>query len=256
MLIPASTNAFFAIATRDSAVSYRLDASSIRAVPFSNSALPISIALDRTPVAEERRRSASDSRMPVMPSSVSTALVDMPICSVCERPSTKAVSASAGRVSHIVANCSADMPDTCANSSRDSPPSSTALPMRFIVVDMAVPPASASMPTDDIAAAMPRISPSESCACAPAPARRIDMSTISDSVVAKLLPRPTTEAPRRPTSCWLVWVMFMNRASAVAAWSADMFVDSPRSIIVRVNPRTFGVAMPSWPAASATAAIS
>ena len=50
-------------------------------------------------------------------------------------------------------------------------------------------------------------------------------------------------------------MMFEKRANDVAASSADKFVVSPRSIITRVNASTFGVWIPNWPAASATAAI-
>ena len=51
-------------------------------------------------------------------------------------------------------------------------------------------------------------------------------------------------------------MMFEMRAREVAASSAVRFVVSPRSIIVLVNAATSSALMPSWPAASATPAIS
>jgi hypothetical protein len=71
------------------------------------------------------------------------------------------------------------------------------------------------------------------------------MSTISDSVVAMLLPSATMVEPSRSNSVWGIWVMFASRAKAVAAWSDDRLVATPRSAIVRVNPRMFSCSMPS-----------
>ena len=62
---------------------------------------------------------------------------------------------------------------------------------------MAVPPASASIPTEDMEAARAMISASVKPARVPADARRVAISVISDSVVAKELPRPTITAPSR-----------------------------------------------------------
>ena len=95
------------------------------------------------------------------------------------------------------ANSRADIPATDANSSRSSPPFATAFSISVIVCVIAVPPASASMPTEDIAAASAMISGSVNPANSPADARRVAIATISASVVAKLLPRPTITEPRR-----------------------------------------------------------
>ena len=51
-------------------------------------------------------------------------------------------------------------------------------------------------------------------------------------------------------------MMFMNLVRVMAASWADRLVASPRSTIVLVNPTMFSLDTPSWPAASATAAIS
>ncbi|MNJ31309.1 hypothetical protein D3C77_259370 [compost metagenome] len=92
--------------------------------------------------------------------------------------------------------------------------------------------------------------------CEPAPARRKAISTISCSVVAKLLPNATTEEPRRSKSCWFIFVMLANLASAVAASSADMLVATPMLTMVSVKPNIASFLMPNCPAASATLAIS
>ena len=172
------------------------------------------------------------------------------------RPCTNASRPAAESSDHSFANSSLDMPATSAKPARDSPPSRTAASIFFMPIVMAVPPASASMPTEDMAAARPSTSPSVRPSCAPIPDRRIPIAMISPSVVAKLLPRPTRVEPSRSTSFWLVPMMFENRAREVAASSADRLVVSPRLIMVRVNFTTESVSTPSCPAASATAAIS
>ena len=60
---------------------------------------------------------------------------------------------------------------------------------------MAVPPASASIPTLLMAVASPKISGAVSPASLPPAAKRLAIITMSFSVVAKLLPRSTTDAP-------------------------------------------------------------
>ena len=50
--------------------------------------------------------------------------------------------------------------------------------------------------------------------------------------------------------------MFANLANAVAASSADKFVDTPKAIITSVNSTKFSFAIPSCPATSITFAIS
>ena len=127
--------------------------------------------------------------------------------------------------------------------------------MPFRVRVMAVPPASALIPTEAIALAMPITSASLMFICLPTPARRADSSMISASVEAPLLPSWTRVAPSRSTLSVLVPMMFMNWAMLVAAWSALRFVVAPSWIIVSENFATSSRAMPSCPAASATAAI-
>ena len=127
------------------------------------------------------------------------------------------------------------MPDTRAKSSSASPPVAAATSMLTSALEKAEPPISASMPTDDSAAAKPRICDSERPTCVPAAARRMAMFMIADSVVAQLLPRSTSDAPRLSNSLWFMPVMFANFASTLAASSATMSVELPRSIMVRAN---------------------
>ena len=64
------------------------------------------------------------------------------------------------------------------------------------------------------------------------------MLTMSDSVVAKLLPKATTELPKRWYSSDVKPVIFAILAIADAASSADKLVDSPISIMVLVKLTT------------------
>ena len=64
-------------------------------------------------------------------------------------------------------------------------------------LEIAVPPASASMPTEESAVAMAMICGSVSPTTAPVEASRVAMDTMSASVVAKLLPKSTMEEPSR-----------------------------------------------------------
>ena len=121
---------------------------------------------------------------------------------------------------------------------------------------MAVPPASASMPTEDMEAARARISVEDSPAIVPADARRVAMAMMLASSVAKLLPKSTIAEPSLSTSSLLSPVMFMNLASDVAASCALTLVVSPSIIMTLVNFSISSAPIPSCPAASATAAIS
>ena len=121
---------------------------------------------------------------------------------------------------------------------------------------MAVPPASACIPTEDIAADSARISVSDNPAIVPADASLVAISVISDSVVAKLFPRATIVDPSLSTFSLPVPVILVNLARAVAASSADKLVVSPSMTIVLVKFSISSADTPSCPAASATPAIS
>jgi hypothetical protein len=175
-------------------------------------------------------------------------------------PTTTELSALAGSVCHASTNSSAPMPAVCAKSSTSSPPFCTAASMPIMVLLMAVPPAAASMPTEDSAVARASVWCSVMPTCTPAPAIRSDMSTISDSVVAMLLPSATIEEPSWSNLSWLIPVTLANLASAVAPSVAPRLVASPRSTMVRVYDSTFSVwrvrprviASPVWTAVRLT----
>ena len=188
--------------------------------------------------------------------SVSTELTSSPRDCMPPRPSTKDDTAPAASFCHAVRNSAAVMPAVCAIRSSESPPWRVALSICLNVLLMAVPPASASMPTDDNADAKPSTSCSDMPTELPAAAIRWAIDTMSRSVEAPALPSATMVEPRLSTSSCEVPITFMSCASDVAASSADRFVVSPRSIMTRVNAATSSMPTPSWPAASATAAIS
>ena len=88
--------------------------------------------------------------------------------------------------------------------------------------EKAVPPASASRPTDDSAVAKPSICDCVRPTCAPAAPSRVAMFIMALSVVAKLLPKSTNAAPKRPKSLCAIFVTLANCAMAVAASSATI----------------------------------
>ena len=175
-------------------------------------------------------------------------------------PLIKSCKAATGLVFHVSAKLCADTPATLAINSRSSVvpslKSATAVLIEVRVCVMAVPPASAWIPTELIAAASARISVSDSPTIVPADASLVAISVISDSVVAKLFPRATIVDPSLSTFALPVPVIFVNLARAVAASSADKLVVSPSMTIVRVKFSISSADTPSCPAASATPAIS
>ena len=92
-------------------------------------------------------------------------------------------------------NSSTDMFAVAAHVSMDEAFMATSLSMVDMMVEIAVPPASASMPMDDSAVASPSTSASVRPMDLPAPAMRMAMCEMSASVVAKLLPKATMVEP-------------------------------------------------------------
>ena len=96
--------------------------------------------------------------------------------------------------------CSRESPALLALSSispKAPAPLDAAVSMADSVCVMAVPPASASIPTELIAVANPSISWLVRPASVPDDASLFVIMMMSDSVVAKLLPRAVTELPKR-----------------------------------------------------------
>ena len=209
-------------------VAYRFVASLTRAVFSSQALLPICRALVNTSLAPAARSRASRIRMSDRPMSSRTAIALRPSDSMLPRPWINWMMAPAASSSKAAANSE----------------------------ENAEPPASASMPTEDRAPEKDMISASVMPTCAPAPAMRILMSTISFSVVARLLPRSTMVAPSRSKSSWDIPVMFARRERLVAASSAVMLVDVPSMAMISVKSSRDSLWMPSWPADSAMAASS
>ena len=258
--IAKSVTWFLNIFNCDSVVSYRLLASFVRAV-FSFQAL-FERATAALILSDDKARDLSmfPCLIPVMPNFIKIASIFAPCSRAVLRPLIKACKASAGFSFQAFWNSSDVVPATLAIKARSSAESlvvnETALPIAVRVCVIAVPPASASIPTELIAVARPRISGAVRPANLPPAAKRLVISTMSRSVVAKLLPKSTTDDPNRLYSSDVKPRIFAILAIAVAASSALKFVDSPMSIIVREKVRISSALMPNWPATSATFAIS
>ena len=118
-----------------------------------------------------------------------------PLSTAPSMPVSTAESASTGSPFHAAANSSALMPAVSAHVARPSEPVATSLSIWLMMVEMAVPPASALMPMDVSAVDRPRMSASLMPTWWPAAATLMAMSETADSVVAKLLPRATMVEP-------------------------------------------------------------
>ena len=153
--------------------------------------------------------------------------------------------ARTGSDSNAWANCLEDTPATLARFSRPSPPVFTSSYILFMTRDITPPPSSDWIPTEAMAFARASTSDSVAPASLPAPERRWDISRMSFSVDAPLLPSSTRVEPKRLISEPVVPITFAICAIEVDASSAVRFVDSPRSIIVFVNETTSFVFTPS-----------
>ena len=127
----------------------------------------------------------------------------VPLSFALPKPSTNAAIACAGLDLNKSANASAVIPDTPANSLNLLPAlvsiSSTAVAILIMIFENALPPFSASIPTELNAVAIPNTLPSDNPICLPAPARFLPMSRMSFSVVAKWLPKSTNAEPKLDT---------------------------------------------------------
>ena len=154
------------------------------------------------------------------------------------------------------ANSLEDTPAAFANLPSSLPDSPTAPSIFLSTIVIAVPPASASIPKDDIVADNATICASVIPTWLPCAANRIAMDMISDSVVAIVLPSPTTELPNLSKSSCDIPTILANLANSELACSRERLVDSPKSIMVLVKLRIESFSIPNCPAASATPAIS
>ena len=193
---------------------------------------------------------ASASRIPVTPNDASTSLTLPPLSFTFLRPLRTNPSASTGRLLKALANSPALTPAALANLPKFSPPDITAFCIFVITCVIALPPASASIPTVLIAAANPNTSASDILVCLPIPESRCDISTIDFSLVAKLFPNSTNVEPRFLILLWLVPITAMNWAKLAAPSSLLKFVVAPKSAIVFVKSTMFSVLIPNCPATS------
>ena len=171
-------------------------------------------------------------------------------------PNNTACIAPAASVSHAFLNCSALIPAVCAHTFIFSLPNATLLSISDMIVDIAVPPASASIPTLERLADIASIWSSVIPICVPAPAIRIAIFIISASVVAELFPSATSVSPKFLYSSAVIPVIFANCASSVDAVSASKLVDISKSAIIPAKFARSSAAIPSCPPSSITPNIS
>ena len=193
--IPASETTFFIICNFEASVSYLLFASFVRALFSVHAVLPSSSALFNKSPDPASLNIVSLNRTSLMPISSNTAIVVFPFFSDSPSPFINAEIAELASSLKAFENSLLLIPATSANCFRSFPPFSVANCMFIINFEKALPPASASMPTDDSVVANANISASVNPICDPAPASLVDMFTMSFSVVAKLFPRATTVLP-------------------------------------------------------------
>ena len=117
-----------------------------------------------------------------------------------------------------------------------------------MTLENALPPFSASIPTELNAVAKPNTLPSDNPICLPAPARFKAISRISFSVVAKLFPKSTKDEPRLDTLSCDVPIMFINLANSAAPSSPTMFVAVCSLAIVSTNVNKLSLWIPNCPA--------
>ena len=200
--------------------------------------------------APARRFIASASRIPLIPKLSKTSFTFPPLFFTFSKPLSTISNACTGLSLKALANSFVLTPAVLANAANSFPPPITAFCILVMVCVIALPPASASIPTVLIAAAKPNTSASVILVCFPIPDKRCDISTIAFSFVAKLFPNSTIVEPKFLILSWLVPITAMNCAKLVAPSSADRFVVAPKSAIVLVKSTIFSVLIPNCPAIS------
>ena len=165
-------------------VSYLLFASSVRAVFSFQASFPVCIAEVNTSLAFADLNNASRVLVSVIPISSRTLIAESVSPPHCESPVINASSAPVASSLNNVENSSTLIPATLAQSFNPSLFVSTSSCICTIAFENAVPPACASIPTEDSAVASARISDSDMPTCVPADARFVAMFIMSASVVA------------------------------------------------------------------------
>ena len=201
--------------------SYRLAASSASAEFAAHASPAVLFAAVTVSVAFARRENTDAFSVPRRPTCFNASATSPPDATTPFRPCRNICIAWPGSSRHAAANSSAVTPAMSENCSSFAPPSITALLIPNMARDIADPPSSASIPTDDIDAARPSIADSDMPTVAAAPARRVAMLVISASVEAVVLPSATIVAPMREMpvtpSRAIVPITLLIRAIDVAA---------------------------------------
>ena len=153
--IPISMSWFFAISIRLANVPYRFSASSVNAVFSPHAFVLVSIAVAKVSAAPDARSNASRIRTSVISISVSTLMALSPSMPMRSKPLINASMDCVASCRNMVLNSFVVIPATLANCSSLSPPFSAASAISTMTLEKAEPPASASMPTEDSAAARP-----------------------------------------------------------------------------------------------------
>ena len=186
---------FFNISNWADSDSLRLATSASRAEFSPHAAFAFSTALPKNSELLARRFMVSVCLIDLMPRSSSIWDMFPPDWTAPSMPTSTADRAPTASLPQACLKSAADMLAVCAHVSMDEAFVATSLSMVAMMVEMAVPPASASMPMDDSAVARPSTSASVSPIDLPAPAILMAMWLMSASVVAKLLPRATMVEP-------------------------------------------------------------
>ena len=150
---PAAIARFLRIFNLLAFVSYRLFASLVNATFSLHAPLATPSAFDIRSLAPVSLSKASRVLTSLYPRSASVSATFPPESSTAFNPDTNDVSACAGSAFHAAVNSLALMPDILAYLDISRPPFAAAISILSMTLDMAEPPASASMPTDAIAAA-------------------------------------------------------------------------------------------------------
>src|SRR5699024_2614615 len=130
LFFPYSTlfrSVFLSIDNLEPIVSYLIAASSVNAVFYFQPSAPVFNASSNILWLLDIRLIVSASRIPFIPTSSKALNTPLAPPSVSPNPFTNAAKALVGLSSHVLENCSADIPATFAKLSKVAPPSAVAL---------------------------------------------------------------------------------------------------------------------------------
>ena len=193
--MPISLNAFLVSPIWLSKSSYLLPASVVRAVFPSHALLAVCTAFSIFPLELASLNMVSDNLTSESFMSFKTAMADLPFLFVSLSPPKNFDMAPMALPLKASVNCDLLMPDTLANSASIPLFVSTAICIFLNSLLIALPPFSASMPTELSAVPSAIISGADKPISLPVDDRFVPIATISCSVVANLFPKSTTVEP-------------------------------------------------------------